>query len=233
MKKMVTFVLTLLMLSTISTAVFAAPPPTVQDITFSSIPEGFTVVEGLKLELGAAWTSTRDVTRESWSVEGMVKQGPTTPSGTLSGDSVFIFDATTLEPGTYTVTYKIWHHVQTDRTYEESVEVTVVEASPKYIQPMAAPNVAGIILEYNDVDPRYGQGSSGGNYISDVADLMGNMPGDIKNTDFMNEAKEEWSEEVGMNISRAAYRQAVYEYLSSRIEGLMLPSDEYFAEWAE
>jgi hypothetical protein len=75
--------------------------------------------------------------------------------------------------------------------------ITAEEYEKEYI---AAPAVAGLLLEAAGIDNRYGTGRDGGNYISDVAREMG------PETDFHNVTKEDEIE----------YAKAVARYLRSK-----------------
>lgn len=76
------------------------------------------------------------------------------------------------------------------------------------------------------VKPFYGKGK---NYISDVAKAMG--PGAVFYNG-MQELLEKglWDEELAMEVSNPAYREAVYDFLLKLKPGLILLEDEFFAQ---
>ncbi|MGB4587657.1 MAG: hypothetical protein WBI17_00280 [Clostridiaceae bacterium] len=80
----------------------------------------------------------------------------------------------------------------------ENVVVTLVQNV--LVDYPAAPAVAASILQEKNIKPKYGRL---GNYISDVAKMMGSSDGDLNGSWFM-----------GINkIDTQAYYNAVYEYL--------------------
>jgi hypothetical protein len=76
------------------------------------------------------------------------------------------------------------------------------------VEYLAAPAVAGILLESAGVDNRYGQGKDGGNYIKDIANHMG--PG----TDFDGVSKEDV----------LAYECAIAAFLNNPNNGINYPA---------
>ncbi|MGE5296465.1 MAG: hypothetical protein ACM3VT_16720 [Solirubrobacterales bacterium] len=85
------------------------------------------ILVGETTTLTATWTTNnKDVTRYEWSVDG-VGQGVQSFDGTSSG--TFTFDFTPAAAGSYTITFRIWHHQQTDRDASESVVVVVTAPS--------------------------------------------------------------------------------------------------------
>lgn len=97
---------------------------------------------------------------------------------------------------------------------------------PVHVKPIPAPKVAEIILDYNDVKPAYKNGKKGGNFISEVARLMG------PKTIFQNEPQSIRKGEL--ELSNPEYRKAVFNYLKShpamedRI--LIIPPDTFFSK---
>ncbi len=109
---------------------------------------------------------------------------------------------------------------ETGNKYEE-VRYALGKAIEKTYQLLeaespAAPAIAERILEANGIEPRYGHGKDGGNYIADVARLM--SPG----AEFMGEPKEIYNAERGRYHTNRAYWDAVWNYLRERT-GLELP----------
>jgi len=90
----------------------------------------------------------------------------------------------------------------TDST--EVFEVELLFEETIVVEFPAAPAIASRVLEANDIAPRYGNGRNGGNYITDVAQLM-------DRTDFLGEPKELW--EDGEKVINQAYWDAVWNYL--------------------
>ncbi|MBS4177653.1 endo-1,4-beta-xylanase [Lederbergia citrea] len=93
-----------------------------------------------------------------------------------------------------------------------------------YVKPVPASKVAGIILDYNDIKPAYRNGKNGGNFISDVAKLMG------PKTYFNNEPPSIKKGEL--DLSNRAYRRAVFDFLKSHpgMEDkiITMPPDTFF-----
>lgn len=65
----------------------------------------------------------------------------------------------------------------------------VVDQSSFEDEHLAAPAVAGLLLEEAGIDNRYGQGRDGGNFIRDVAHEMGSHINDENGTDFWGISK--------------------------------------------
>ncbi|WP_078556334.1 endo-1,4-beta-xylanase [Bacillus alkalicellulosilyticus] len=111
-----------------------------------------------------------------------------------------------------------------DAFYAVSDPEGYLGVDPYYVEPAPAPKVAELILEYNNLKPSYKNGKKGGNFISEVARLMG------PKTVFENEPH---VIKVGdKNLSNPAYRKAVYNYLKSHpaMEDkiLIMPPDTFF-----
>ncbi|MDQ0252818.1 endo-1,4-beta-xylanase [Evansella vedderi] len=111
-----------------------------------------------------------------------------------------------------------------DAFYAVSDPEGYLGVDPYYVKPVPASKVAEIILDYNDMKPAYRNGRNGGNFISDVARLMGpkkyfnNEPHSIK---------------VGeLELSNRAYRRAVFDFLKSHpvMEDkiIIMPPDTFF-----
>ncbi len=113
-------ILAILLIAPMISSVFAADFSSIIDIT----PNNPQITVGQTVTLTATWTTNKDVTRCEWLV-GTTSQGITTISGAQSGTSTFDFSSNT--EGVYTITFKIWHHVQyaNGRIGEESEQVTV------------------------------------------------------------------------------------------------------------
>ena len=110
---------------------------------------------------------------------------------------------------------------------EEGTETVVVEFPLGDVEFPAAPAIAARILEANNITPRYGQGRSGGNYISDVAQHMG--PG----TDFSGEPKE-LIDEDGKKDMNQDYWDAVRTFLQADTgDPLNEKPEGYRWEWEE
>ena len=112
-----------------------------------------------------------------------------------------------LEEGTYIVTAKAWftthssdQTVDTENSYDgtEEFEVTV-DFTVDY---PAAPSVASSLLKAAGIDARWGQGRSGGNYIADVAQHMG------QGATFNGVEKNDWQD----------YRCEVADFLNVRFK---------------
>lgn len=99
-----------------------------------------------------------------------------------------------------------------DAELHEVITVVVHEETVSVEFP-AAPAIAARLFEANDINPRYGSGKSGGNYISDVARLM-------DRTYFMDEPKSNLVDDE--KVMNKAYWDAVWNYLEGR--GLSLPN---------
>ena len=79
---------------------------------------------GDTVQLEVTWTTNRGVTYSEWYVDdGGKGEDQLTAEGT-SGTSQFNFSS--LEPGEYTITFRVWHHNHEDRDVYESITVTVV-----------------------------------------------------------------------------------------------------------
>lgn len=100
---------------------------------------------------------------------------------------------------------------------------------PVEVEPLAAPNVAEIVLSYNGITPAYKLGKSSGNLISDVAKAMGPQ------TRFLGEPQSSWL--YGKELSNRAYRRAVFDFLRKQpaLAGtiLVMPPDTFFVEQME
>jgi len=84
-----------------------------------------TIYLGDTTTLTANWsTNAQDVTRYEWQVDGAT-QGVVSITGASAGSSTFDFTPTAV--GDYEITFRIWHHVQTQRDASESVIVEVTE----------------------------------------------------------------------------------------------------------
>lgn len=122
---------------------------------------------------------------------------------------------------------------------EEDVELVEIVADLKlFIVPMAAPNVAELILLYNGVDARFGKGRTGGNFIQAVAHQMGRVRNALtpSPTDFNGENKEIFNELDDRFESRAEYREAVLHFLNTHSFMpivLEMPCDIFFATKGE
>ena len=120
---------------------------------------------------------------------------------------------------------------------DEVEEVEIIAEFTIYVVPMAAPNVAELILRYNGVQSRYGKGRVGGNYVQEVASEMG----EVRNletphpTDFLGENKQIYNEADDRYEGRSEYRMAVLNFLNGRplLGSLLMPCDEYFNSYGE
>lgn len=126
---------------------------------------------------------------------------------------------------------------QSNYSAEDSEEVEIVAEFTFYVVPMAAPNVAELILKFNGVDQRFGKGRTGGNFVQLVAHHMGvvrNLDTPLP-TDFAGENKEFYNEDEDRFEGRAAYRLAVLNFLNSHhlLGSLVMPCDEYFNSYGE
>jgi hypothetical protein len=90
---------------------------------------------------------------------------------------------------------------------EELTEGAINTVEDFEVEYLAAPAVAGLLLEQAGIDNRYGTGRNGGNYLADVAAEMG--PG----TDFHGIAKED----------EFLYLLEVAEFLESMVPGFINP----------
>ena len=113
-----------------------------------------------------------------------------------------------------------------DAFYAVSDPEGYLGVEPYHIEPMAAPNVANIILDYNNMKPVYKKERGNGNFISDVAKAMGPQAK-------FNEVPK--SIRVGkVEFSNPAYRKAVFDFLkaSPGMEGkiLIMPPDSFFMD---
>jgi hypothetical protein len=251
MKKILAIVLTLAMVLGLSTVALAET-----EVNTVISANSLTVVEGGTVDLSALTTITGDnvgqvevkFVSDTWGGSGVtevsspsvdelpanITGGGGSYSGTYNGTAVF--DSKDLDVGKYEVTYEIQVKKQKgssanydywlDKDEEDITVISVVMTV--YVLPMAAPNVAEIILYYNNVSARYGNKKAGGNYIKDVAALMGDTYG---TTVFMGQVKEIWDDGEEMYISNPAYRQAVYDYLVLSGLSLDMPTDQYFVDW--
>lgn len=236
MKKSLAIVLALMLVLSLSVVAFAAPVQ--NSIIISSDPVGFTVAQGQTLALKAVWETQQDRNREEWSIDG-VGQGVASFDDAESGESDFLFDADGLSVGYYDVSFKIWKQKNPssdpEREFEECEEVEVYEVSMTiYVAPMAAPNIAELILQYNEVNARWGKGKTGGNFIQEVAHEMGSSDCDNSGTDFKGVSKDEYCPTLEMDVSNSAYRTAVFNFLKCRVEEetgkeIVMPCDNYFA----
>ena len=102
-----------------ATPVLAAPPPFSATINITGDLE---ISVGETTTLTADWTTNeQNVTRYEWSVDA-AGQGEEAIDAS-SGSSTFDFSTGTA--GSYEITFRIWHHTQTDRDAFESVTVEV------------------------------------------------------------------------------------------------------------
>ena len=106
-----------------SVPAYAVPPPFEATITITG---DLDIETGETTTLTSEWTTNKDVTRCEWSVDG-VGEGEVSISGS-SGSEQFAF--TPASAGDYEITFRIWHHTQTDRDASESVTVTVTDPAP-------------------------------------------------------------------------------------------------------
>ena len=103
----------------------AQPPPFSATITLTGDTE---IMLGESTTLTAEWATNRDVTRYEWAINA-AGQGEQEISGASLGSQTFIFNPT--EVGTYTISFRIWHHnpQQSDRVASNSITVTVTDAA--------------------------------------------------------------------------------------------------------
>lgn len=130
-----------------------------------------------------------------------------------------------------------FHTSQGNFTSDDLEEVEIIADLTFYVVPMAAPNVAELILKFNGVDQRYGKGRAGGNFVQEVAHFMGK----VRNvetplpTDFAGENKEFYNELEDRYEGRAEYRLAVLNFLNAHplLGSLIMPCDEFFNSYGE
>lgn len=120
---------------------------------------------------------------------------------------------------------------------DDEEEVEIIAELVIYVVPMAAPNVAELILRYNEVNAKYGKGKDGGNYIQEVASHMGVLRNleTPHPTDFHRENKQHYNVTEDRYEGRSEYRVAVLDFLKTRplIGMLIMPCDEYFNTYGE
>jgi hypothetical protein len=99
---------------------------------------------------------------------------------------------------------------------DDVVEIVTTESYEQ--EYLAAPNVAGILLEQAGIDNRYGQGKDGGNYIRDVAAFMG------PETDFGGISKEDV---VCYECAVAAFLREKGAAVVSQYDGVLDPAQSF------
>ncbi len=113
-----------------------------------------------------------------------------------------------------------------DAFYAVSDPEGYLGVDPIQVKPIPASKVAEIILDYNDVKPAYGKGKNGGNFISEIARLMG------PKTSFKSEPHTIKKGEL--ELSNPAYRKAVLNHLKSHpaLEDkiLIMPPETFFID---
>ena len=207
MKKGMVLVLALVMVLSMTVAGFAQGQAPFEATITITAEEDLRVEAGSALELTAKWETNRDVNREEWTIVN-TPQGVSNIDGS-EGTSYLTFDASELDAGYYDVSFRIWHHNQ-DRDASEAVEVEVFETTVTiYVEPMAAPSIAAKILQANGIQPRYGQGRHGGNFIADVAQTMGRQAA------FMGVEKAVWSEDAEVYVANPDYWNTVLDFLNN------------------
>lgn len=233
MKKLITAIMAVMMFSS-AAVTLAAPDDEIKffpETVITSDSGVLTVNQGETLKLTA--TTTLESSDEEAKVDSETWVGASQTSVTPSeivGSTESKADFTAAVAGVYDVSYTI--NLRRGQSHNtgvgfDEVEIEVVKVELTIVVlPMAAPAVANRILQYNGVKPSYGKGM---NYISDVAKAMG--PGAV----FYNGMEEPvekglWDEELAMEVSNPAYREAVYDFLLKLKPGLMMPEDEFFAQ---
>ena len=120
----------------------------------------------------ADYSTNKDVTRMEWSVDGFGQGVQTIPDGALRQHGSDSFEFTPDSPGTYTISFRIWHHAQSSRDIQEDVNVTVTSCTfvDGNQECPAAPAVAGAYLRnvmgMHPSDPLYSE------IIEEVAHVM-------------------------------------------------------------
>lgn len=228
MKKIIAMILVLILVLGFSgiAVLGAAEPPTVTIISDNGL---YTVEQGGTLNLTA--TSVMGTNQHNWRLTAQEWTGATRTGGNVVGDEVYastppsgdltfvsnaVFSAEGKEIGVYEVRYSISVlrlNGNQAASGNDDVSVEVIEVSiPVYVEPMAAPAIAARILKFNGVQPRYGKGKNGGNFIADVAPAMG------PKTTFNGIDKEIWNEDAGRYVSNPAYWDEVLAFLNAHPE---------------
>jgi hypothetical protein len=165
-----------LTLATIAVAGFWFAKP------IAAVPGGFsgniTIDPGPNVELclgdsvtfTADYSTNKDVTRMEWSVDGVGQGVKTIPDGSLRQLGSDSFEFTPDSEGTYTISFRIWHHAQSTRDIQEDVTVSVTSCALVPLQCPAAPAVAGAYLRnvkgMHPNDPLYSE------IIEEIAHVM-------------------------------------------------------------
>jgi hypothetical protein len=210
MKKWFSFLLTALMVLGISSAAYASNDFTVTDVTLNSIGVDGTDADGHGIKYvtnfpadipigGTISFSSTDNTDPTIRFNIYINDKKIPGSNVMfikNYPFTYSFSGvwTVYEPGTYTVRITA-QQAGDDISDEETVCIKLVTVTYP-----AAPAVAAELLKNAGISPKYGSGKQGGNYISDVATLMG------PTTLFKGVPKSEVS----------AYRTEVANYLISR-----------------
>jgi len=121
----------------------------------------------------ADYGTNKDVTRMEWSVDGFRQGVQTIPDGSLRQLGSDSFEFTPDSPGTYTLSFRIWHHAQSSRDIQEDVTVNVTSCAVVPYGGLACPAAPAIAGEYlrnvkamRPNDPRYSE------IIEEIAHVM-------------------------------------------------------------
>jgi hypothetical protein len=126
---------------------------------------------GDRVTFTADYSTNKDVTRMQWYVDGFGQGVQTIPDGSLRQLGSDTFEFTPNSVGTYTISFRIWHHAQSSRDIQEDVTVSVTSCTPDgALECPAAPAVAGAYLRnvkgMHPNDPLYSE------IIEEIAHVM-------------------------------------------------------------
>ena len=126
---------------------------------------------GDRVTFTADYSTNKDVTRMQWYVDGFGQGVQTIPDGSRRQLGSDTFEFTPNSVGTYTISFRIWHHAQSSRDIEEDVTVSVTSCTPNgNLECPAAPAVAGAYLRnvkgMHPNDPLYSE------IIEEIAHVM-------------------------------------------------------------
>lgn len=172
----------------IVTTVTGQPPDFTGSVT---LDQDLQLCLGDTTTLTANYTASRDVTKKQWYING-VPQGlvENIPDGQKQAGSD-TFEFTPTGTGVFTISFRVWHHQQSDRTAQEEVVVTVVDCTEQDCP--AAPAIANAYLK----------------------NVKGLRPNDPLHSEIIQEIAHVMHEEFGNDPCAPGYADDVEAYIDS------------------
>jgi hypothetical protein len=145
---------------------------------------------GESVTLTATYSTNRDVTRKEWYVNGVGQGVENIPDGEKKAGSD-TFNFTPAGTGTFVISFRVWHHTQSDRNAQESVTVMATDCNNEDCP--AAPAIAGAYLR----------------------NVKGLRPSNPLYNEIVEEIAHVMHEEFGFNPCAPGYADDVESYIDS------------------